>query len=185
MTKSTSTSMPPSRAASTLASLALTLIPLLATSCSSNSAIQEGGPLATSGVSTTCLPLSEDGIATFGLEVLANTGAVAVILSAVSADEASELRVQEASIVPIVDQTLVGTQLTFPPVLEPSRWEQRIPAIGAVIQPGESVNLVVGVQRLSGEAGTTDGLDVSYSVGNDSFIRRSENRLELRESCTE
>ena len=72
---------------------------------------------------------------------------------------------------------------TYPPSGIPE-WDDRRPAIGAEVQPGVHVNLVIRVARTEQDDGTIERLAVYYTSGGIQFRKAGTQSYELRESCS-
>jgi hypothetical protein len=64
-------------------------------------------------------------------------------------------------------------------------WAHRVPASGAVIEPGEDLNLVFGLLRTTAADGSSDGPMVVYTAGSSTYTLREKLSLALaRTKCT-
>jgi hypothetical protein len=63
---------------------------------------------------------------------------------------------------------LIGVGWPYPPTSQPA-WPQRRPAIGAVIKPGQNLNLVFGLIRTTGSSGRSDGPVVGYTANGSQY----------------
>jgi hypothetical protein len=142
-----------------------------------------------------CTPGDGDGKATIGIDVLVNGGDdVAVISSVELPESAVDIQLVDAYVVP-VHFNLVGVRSGFPPdpaELDPTiEWDQKLPAAGAGIPPGETRdpawNLVLGLQiSPSADRGMTGGVEVTYSEGGRQYIYVVPTSMEVRRgTCIE
>ena len=122
---------------------------LLASACSSGGGI---GPLSgAGGQATECFPALKDRTVTDGLDVLQNSGKIPATVRKVTLTNPHGVAMTtRAWLVPIWhtqgDYDAIGDGFPYPPVTW-GTWKRRQPAIGGVIRPGQSLNLVFGIKR--------------------------------------
>jgi hypothetical protein len=124
------------------------------------------GPLgATPPSSYLCTIAGPAGVATFGSIALTNHGRTAVRLTRLTTKDASGLRVRDPALVPIVHRTLIGTEGLFPPSyarFHPAQWRQRGDIGKAVLAPGQTLNLVMGLALRTTSEGRLKEVAVHY-----------------------
>jgi len=69
-------------------------------------------------------------------------------------------------VVPIFHTTLIGA-VDWPPTAR--AWALRKRAVGAVVKPGQTLNLVFGVARTTARTGRSDGPSIIYSAGGKTY----------------
>jgi hypothetical protein len=78
----------------------------------------------------------------------------------------------------------LGMGLAYPPVTY-QLWADRVPAVGAVIRPGQDLQLAFGVLRTTAFDGSSDGPMVVYTAGRATYTLREQFSLALaRTKCT-
>ncbi|MGH3209329.1 MAG: hypothetical protein ACRDNO_16365 [Trebonia sp.] len=103
---------------------------------------------------------------------LTNQGTAPVTVRSVSLPDAHGLAMTEAWLVPFNTRgPQLGVGQPFPPVTYPL-WADRVPAAGAVIQPGRVLQLVFGVFLTTARDGTSDGPMVVYTAGRTTYTLR-------------
>jgi hypothetical protein len=151
--------------------LLLVLHPVVAVTGCSRDVV---GPLDTGGgPASLCVPLPEGSAVAFGDEVLRNDATQPVTIDSVRLVDAQGLALSGSFLVPIAGRTLLGTR-PHPPS-EPV-WEQRKPAEGAVLAPGEERNLVLVLDRASLRGQFRD-VEVAYTAGGDVYRHRVDHAL--------
>lgn len=155
---------------------ALAALTGLLASCSASPAV---GPLGDGGsAGAQCIHGDEGQAVTMGIYELVNIGRSPATVQRVSLpDNAHGLRMTKAWLVPIThtrgNGTLsVGAGGLFPPVysaLVRAVWAQRRPAAGAIIRPGQDLNLVFGLTRTSDRDGRSPGPAIVYSANRTTY----------------
>jgi len=148
-----------------LGALAATLAILAA--CSADAA-----PLAAGGFSgSECIPGALYPEPTVGFWLLDNTGTAPVMVSSVKLPSHG-LAMTKAWLVPQYKShnttDYLGEQVSYPPVSYRT-WPERQPIPGAVIKPGQELNLIFGVTRTGSKDGTTDGPVIIYTAGGNTY----------------
>lgn len=119
-----------------------------------------------------------------GLFELKNQGADPVTVRSVSLPAAHGMAMTEAWLVPRDGGPNLGVGFPYPPVTSPL-WAHRVPASGAVIEPGEDLNLVFGVLRTTTADGSSHGPMIVYTAGRTTYTLRESLSLALaRTKCT-
>jgi hypothetical protein len=96
---------------------------------------------------------------------LNNQGTAPVTVRSVSLPNAHGMAMTEAWLVPLNTRgPQLGVGEPFPPVTYPL-WADRVPAAGAVIQPGQVLQLAFGVFLTTAADGSSDGPMVVYNAG--------------------
>jgi hypothetical protein len=90
----------------------------------------------------------------------------------------------EAWLVPHDGGPNLGVGFPYPPVTSPL-WAHKVPASGAVIKPGEDLNLAFGVLRTTAADGSSNGPTIVYTAGHTTYTLRESVSLALaRTKCT-
>jgi len=159
---------------------------LLAACSSSPGPLGDGGSLGEQ-----CVPGPEGRPLTTGLYDLHNTGTSPVTVQSVSLGSPHGLKITtKAWVMPIFHDVktgnwdVVGVGVPYPPTTWPE-WSNREPAIGAVILPGQDLNLVFGMTRTSASDGTSAGPVILYTVNRGTYTLHEQTGLMVaaRKSC--
>lgn len=145
--------------------------------------VNENGPLA--------VPRDQHGLCfsedvaevTFG-ELIWNEGDIEATITEVSLAAPEGLALIEVSVMPYPAQESVflGSSNSYPPVLTETpkmrqEWEDREPAVGAVLAPGDERQLAVGLRVVEHPPPTTfpriDGLLIEYQSGGQEYQART------------
>jgi len=143
---------------------------LLTAGCSSSSGT---GPLGGSGgQAIECFPAPRDHTVTQGFYVLQNGGKTDVTVRSVRLVKPRGIvMATKAWVVPPWyskgSQNALGVGYPYPPVTWPT-WKDRRPAVGAVVKPNETLNLVFGVARTATK-GTSAAPVVTYTAGGNTY----------------
>lgn len=115
---------------------------------------------------------------TLGIDALQNKSTKPITINSVSLQGEDGLTLGEASLMPIVNRTLLGNYPTYPPARAYTipGWTSRRLIPGAQMQPQEQVNLVAEL-RLSSQMGTAKYLQVSYQQNNKQYAYRTGTML--------
>jgi hypothetical protein len=70
----------------------------------------------------------------------------------------------------------LGVGLAYPPVTYPL-WAHRVPAAGAVIQPGQKLQLAFGVLRTTAADGSSAAPTIVYTAGHSTYTLREEGSI--------
>ena len=148
-------------------------------SCGSDVAV-ESGPLQVGGTpGTLCIPAAPDEITAYGDVV----SVPADVKSAVVLDnfDMDGVELQQVSIVPMEGSDSLGSlSLDNPPTV----WNDKQPAKGAEIEPGESINIIAVFPARN--KGTIDAspLTIEYSYENQDYMAHASTKVEVREVCS-
>jgi hypothetical protein len=119
-----------------------------------------------------------------GLFELVNHGKDPVTVKSVSLPAAHGMAMTEAWLVPHDGGPNLGVGFPYPPVTSPL-WAHKVPASGAVIEPGEDLNLAFGVLRTTAADGSSNGPTIVYTAGHTTYTLRESVSLALaRTKCT-
>src|SRR5215469_10026771 len=140
------------------------------------------GPLGNGGDSARqCAPTRQGQTRMMGIYALENQGKSPVTIQGVPLSSPNGVKMTGGAwVLPIFNHTLVGPG-PWPP--SGPAWAMRLRAAGAVIQPGQAMNLVFGVTRTSANAGRSDGPAISYSADGSTFTLQENISLILADSC--
>jgi hypothetical protein len=119
-----------------------------------------------------------------GLFELRNQGTAPVTVRSVSLPDAHGMAMTEAWLVPVsTSGPQLGVGLAYPPVTYPL-WPDRVPAVGAVIRPGQDLQLAFGVLRTTAADGSSDQPMTVYTAGRATYTLREQGSLKLaRTKC--
>jgi hypothetical protein len=119
-----------------------------------------------------------------GLFELKNQGTNPVTLRSVSLPDAHGMAMTEAWLVPVsTSGPQLGVGLAYPPVTYPL-WPDRVPAVGAVIRPGQDLQLAFGVLRTTAADGSSDQPMIVYTAGRATYTLREQGSLAVaRTKC--
>lgn len=129
-----------------------------------------------------CMTYREGQPVTAGIYDLHNTGTSPATVHRVGLPSAHGLRMTEVWLVPIRHTTLIGAGWPYPPTTSPV-WAQRQPAAGAVIRPGQDLNLVFGLTRTSARDGRSAGPVIVYSASGTSYTMHEAVSLIVSGNC--
>jgi hypothetical protein len=114
-----------------------------------------------------------------GLFELRNQGTAPVTVRSVSLPDAHGMAMTEAWLVPVsTSGPQLGVGLAYPPVTYPL-WPDRVPAVGAVIRPGQDLQLAFGVLRTTAADGSSDQPMTVYTSGRATYTLREQGSLKL------
>lgn len=113
--------------------------------------------------STECVPAPEGADTLFGDTLLANGGEASVTILEVTLVEARDLTLERASFVELAeDEPLVGMRHSSDERGLPRAWEERVPAEGAVLEPGDERNLVLRVAASAEDTASAEATRIVY-----------------------
>jgi len=164
-----------------LAVLLVTMVPLVASA-------SQPPPLGNGGGFDECTPYPASPLFTMGTADLHNTAQDPVTVAGVRLPGLHNLAVAGAWVMPIFHDpkngnwVLVGDGFPYPPTRWPT-WPQRRSAIGAVIRPGQDLNLVIGLTRTSARNGRASGPLVDYVSDRQSFTLTYHINLIVSHRC--
>lgn len=160
---------------------------LLTAACSSSPGPSPLGDGGTPG--TQCTRQSGGQPVTLGLYTLDNRSTLPVVISSVSLPKSARgLRMTKAWLVPIYhdlkngDWDVIGVGWPYPPTTQPN-WPRRRPAPGAVIKPGQDLNLVFGLIRTTNSAGRSPGPEVTYTAKGNIYTLSEQTGLVVAAKC--
>jgi len=158
---------------------------LLASACSSGGGI---GPLGGPGdPATQCFPAVKDRTVTDGLDALQNSGKIPATVRKVTLTNPHGVAMTtRAWLVPIWhtqgDYDVIGDGFPYPPVTW-GTWKNRRLAIGGVIRPGQSLNLVFGIKRTA-RTGRSGPTSIVYTAGGSTYtLTESTSTVMKHGSC--
>jgi hypothetical protein len=167
-----------------IALAALSMAALLSACSSSPSPLGDGG---TDGLQ--CSPYREGVPFANGFYDLHNTGSSPVTVTGVSVPSLHGLSVVSRYwLVPVYHDpkngnwVLIGVGFPWPPTYSAavrSVWAQRKPAIGAVIRPGQDLNLVFAMIRTTAGLGHSRGPLITYTSGGSSYTMQFKTFLQV------
>jgi hypothetical protein len=144
---------------------------LLATACSSGSGT---GPLGGGGdPGTQCFPAPGHGTTAQGWYSIQNSGKTAATVQSVRLVKPHGVAMTtKAWLMPVLQtghggEELYGAGFPYPPVGW-APWKHRRLAVGAVIRPGQTSNLIFGVARTA-RKGTSAAPVVTYTAGGNTY----------------
>jgi hypothetical protein len=116
----------------------------------------------------------------YGLGVKSGTSPVTV--QRVSLGSPHGLAMTTAWVTPVFANTpLIGAVLSWPPA--GPAWAQRRPAAGAVIKPGQDLNLVFGLTRTTPRSGRSDGPVIVYTADGNTYTLAENTSLIVQANC--
>lgn len=140
------------------------------------------GPLGSGGdQAQQCVPARQGELITMGITALKNHSSSPATIQSVSLRASHGLATTMFWVTPIYNTTLIGTAL-WPPPTGPA-WALRRPAIGAVVPANQDLNLVFGIARTTAKNGTSDGVDVVYSAGGNTYTLAQNTSLVVAPKC--
>ena len=115
---------------------------------------------------------------------LDNQGTAPVTVRSVSLPDAHGMAMTQAWLVPLnTDGPQLGVGQPYPPVTYPL-WADRVPAVGAVIRPGQDLQLVFGVLRTTAADGRSDQPMIVYTAGRATYTLHEQGSLAVaRTKC--
>jgi hypothetical protein len=139
------------------------------------------GPLGDGGTEgTQCVPGRQGHPLTMGIYSLDNQGSSPVTVHSVTLPARRGMTMTKLWLTPIFHTPghweLIGTVAVYPPGSSPE-WAKRQPVSGAVIRPGEDLNLVFGLTRTGAGWGKSDGPLVTYSAGSNTYTVQEQTDL--------
>jgi hypothetical protein len=155
-------------------------IALLAAACGSDPA--GPGPLGTAGNSgQQCVPATAGLRRTMGIFVLPDGGKSSVTVTSVTLTGDRGLKMGEPWLVPLTDDghDAIGTAV-WPP--GGPAWAARKPADGAVIRPGQQLNLVFSLWHPAGKSGTAS-VTVDYKSAGTSYALTEGFTVQVADNC--
>jgi len=154
---------------------ALSAVAALLSGCSSAG---DAPPLGSGGGAGVCTLAPQVGkpvdMALFDLK---NQGTAPVTVRSVSLPDAHGMAMTEAWLVPVnTSGPQLGVGLAWPPATYPL-WRDRVPAVGAVIRPGQSLQLAFGVLRTTAADGSSGQPMIVYTAGRATYTLREQGSL--------
>ena len=165
---------------SRLLSGALSAAAVLLTACSSSPGV---GPLGKGyAPGSICFPGTEGHEVTMGFYVIKNSGTASARIRSITLPNAHGLRATRVWLAPIRKNLLLGAGFPWPP--RSPVWAHRMPASGAVIKAGESLNIVFGITRTSSAPARSDGPLVVYTAQGSAYTMRNGVSFEEAAHCS-
>ena len=126
------------------------------------------GPLVSAGFAGgECIPGTLYPTVTAGVWLLYNTGTSPVRVTSVTLASSHDLAMTSSWLLPEYKShdtwDYVGVQAGYPPIRWRT-WPNRQPVPGAVIKPGQDLNLVFGLTRTGSKDGATTGPVITYTA---------------------
>jgi hypothetical protein len=152
---------------------ALSAVAALLAGCSAGSP-----PLRADGGAGVCTPAPQVGkpVSMAGWE-LDNQGTAPVTVRAVSLPDAHGMAMTAAWVEPLnTTGPQIGVGLAYPPATYPL-WSHRVPAAGAVIRPGQDLQLVFGVLRTTAADGSSAAPMIVYTVRRSTYTLRMKGSI--------
>jgi hypothetical protein len=148
-------------------------------------------PLTAGGIFTSgseCVPGRLYPTVTAGLWVLDNTGTSPVTVTGVKLSSSRGLAMTRAWLMPPYksphgDWDYVGVQAGYPPV-HWRTWPDRQAIPGAVIKPGQNLNLVFGLTHTGEQDGHTSGPLVTYTASGNSYTLQEGYGFRIAAHCS-
>jgi hypothetical protein len=144
----------------------------LAAACSDSPG---AGPLGDGGLKAVWCASGTKGVTVaMGVYALRNDGSSSITIRAVTLPKLVRLTMTKAYLVPIRNKTLIG-EASWPP--KAPAWQQRQPAIGGTIKPGQTLNLVFGLTMTTSRGGYSSGPLIIYSAGANAYSMQEQTAL--------
>jgi hypothetical protein len=123
---------------------------------------------------------------TFGIETLRNNGRRPAQITRVSMVSPRDISMPEAYVAPIINHTLVGNALSWPPHTPEGEavWGRKVPAAKATIAAGadDTSNLVVHL-HVEGPSARFQAIQIEYTTGGKHYVARTRNVVTVQSSC--
>lgn len=163
-----------------LPAAALVTLTVALTGCATTGPMQMGSG-SSSDTSIVCIPQVSD--PAIGGERISVAGTDSVVINEVSLVGASNVVLEDAYLIPIINGE-GGVGATNSPPSDLPGWERAINAVGATIEPGVDTSLAVVMHRLdSAAAGSADRVEISYSAAGRTHTKQNSTRFELNTRC--
>jgi hypothetical protein len=125
-----------------------------------------------------------------GIYTLDNSGTSPVTVTSVTLPAAHGLAMTRSWLVPIYhdprngNYVPIGVTADYPPIAKADvaidpEWRNRVPAAGATIRPGQTLNLVFGLIRTTPKVGRSDGPLISYTADRNSYTVQEQTGQEI------
>lgn len=179
-------SVSPARVARDLvvAVVGLTLAAILCSGCTAGHSVAdpvEGGPIGfgddTGGSSAECAPIAVGRKIILGDVLQAKQQPLD--LEAVAFRDANGFTVDASYAIP-VDGTSFAVESY--PSSHPEIWDRREAIAGAVVQPGQAMNVVFVVTR-TGESASAGSIEVEYAAGGQHYVKADTTSFSLKDKC--
>ncbi|WP_157497244.1 hypothetical protein [Leifsonia sp. Leaf264] len=125
------------------------------------------------------MPAVPDTSMVVGETIAAPDGVEATVIDVTLVDP-SNLKLTEASIAPIIDQSGIGAS-AYPPTEE--AWTLRRDATGATLPEDTTSNLLLVLERTGDTSGTASSVQIRYTVGGTEYVEHGTTSIELAEAC--
>jgi hypothetical protein len=171
-------------------SIALSLAVLAAAGSCAAGASSDGPLSVGSGELEWCTQGSEGGARhTLADRRVQVEGSAPVTIRSIDLVDARELEILDAVLVPSEGQGLIGARRNWPPDTGPGlgslpdTWAERVPAIGATVEPDSDWNLAIGLESASAQAGA-DSIVIRYEdASGTEFEADYPTTIEVRTAC--
>jgi hypothetical protein len=157
------------------------MLPLVMTLAAAACAGDPGtGPLGPAGNGgQQCIPAPLGVPRAMGDFTLHNTGTAPVSVNSVTLTDPRGLAQGKPWLLPVIGE-LVGTAL-WPP--QGRAWARRIPADGAVLRPGQALNLVLEVRRTRNPSGTSQ-VTIDYAASGTTYSLTEGWSVQVAGTCS-
>jgi hypothetical protein len=177
--------------------IAASAVAALLAGCSFLSSAGPLGPSSSAG-DQQCMSASLSHRYTDAAFVLQNSSASPVTVRGVSLVAPDHVRVTKAWLQPVLRSkdgyTIMGVLPWWPPPAGSRQqssglgsllhmWASRQPIPGAVIKPGQLLNLVFGLTQTSTRGGSLDGAEITYTANRTSYVLQDALNLRLGGGC--
>jgi hypothetical protein len=116
-----------------------------------------------------------------GIYDLHNSGTIAATVQRVTLPSPRGLAITKGLwLTPVYHKTVIGA-VAWPPTGR--AWARREPAIGAVIKPGQDLNLVFGLERTTDRTGRSNGPVITYTAGGSTYTLTEGFGLIIARDC--
>ena len=133
---------------------------------------------------TVCVPAPHNDDVTFGDTLLRQEADERVTISDVSLVNADGMAIRDTYLVQIrPGEALVGFRLASDEAQMPATWNERIPAAGAVLEPGSEWNLVLVIDSPPDVTASADAARVRYRHEGEEFTQDTLTGMMTAESC--
>lgn len=166
--------------------LTATVFVAVSTACA-NAGPRTDGPLSLgTGNGAVCMLPGPTSDYTFGSETLRNNGHRPAEITGVTMVSARDISMPEAYVAPIINHTLVGNALSWPPRTPESEavWEEKVPAAKATVAAGSdnTSNLVVHL-HVDGPSARFDAIQIEYTSAGTRYVARTKNAVMIKAPC--
>jgi hypothetical protein len=118
-----------------------------------------------------CIPGTQGRTVTMGFFEVHNHGSSTVKLTGITLPKVHGMVMTKTWLTPILvtpgHDELIGLAYPYPP--HSVEWPKRVPAIGAVLKPGQDLNLVFGLTMTSPHNASSDPPQITYTAGGNGY----------------